>query len=269
MLRNEGDKLKKVVLCSPRSEYFKVTHLKKHNIAQVAQMKKAQAQHDDLKEVIRNSGCEVIDVEELRDHPNSVFTKDAAVCTPLGYVHLRMGLESRRGEEEWMARVLDSMGLPKNGTIEPPGTVEGGDVILAGTVAFVGHSSRTNNEGINQLSRILEPMGYETRMAGVSSPHLHIGGMMTVIAPDTVLCCDEFFPEGFFDDFRTIKVPAGDFISGNVISLGGGRIIAENSNTEAVKALRKAGFTVHTLDLSEFVKGTGGPSCLIMPVERN
>jgi N-dimethylarginine dimethylaminohydrolase len=32
--------------------------------------------------------------------------------------------------------------------------------------------------------------------------------------------------------------------------------------------LRRAGFRVHPLDLSEFVKGTGGPSCLVLPLER-
>jgi len=35
-----------------------------------------------------------------------------------------------------------------------------------------------------------------------------------------------------------------------------------------INRLEANGLIVHHLDLSEFAKGTGGPNCLIMPVER-
>ncbi len=268
MLRSEGDRLTRVVVCTPMREYFRVDDPGAHNIRTVASRERALEQHHALKSVLRDFGCEVIDVPELDGHPNSVFTKDTAVCTPRGYVKVRMGLETRRGEEEWMARVLDGLGEPRVGQISMPGTVEGGDVILAGDVAFVGRSTRTNEEGIQQLSGILRAMGYEVRVAHVPEPFLHIGGAMTVVGDRTVLCCRGVFPPGFFEGFETIEIPAGGFISGNVIHLGDGEVIAERSNWKAIDALKAHGYKVHELDLSEFVKGTGGPSCLIMPVER-
>jgi len=268
MLRSEGDRLTRVVVCTPVREYFRIEDLGAHNIGAVAGRERALEQHDALKSVLRDFGCEVIDVPELDGHPNSVFTRDTAVCTPRGYVKVRMGLETRRGEEEWMARVLDGLGEPRAGEIVAPGTVEGGDVILAGDVAFVGRSTRTNEEGIRQLAEILKDMGYEVRVAHVPHPFLHIGGAMTVVGDGTVLCCRGVFPPGFFRGFETIEIPAGSFISGNVIHLGDGEVIAEKSNRKAMGALRAHGYKIHELDLSEFVKGTGGPSCLIMPVER-
>jgi N-dimethylarginine dimethylaminohydrolase len=46
----------------------------------------------------------VIDIPELANHPNSVFTRDTALRTPRGYVKLRLGLESRQNEEEWIKK---------------------------------------------------------------------------------------------------------------------------------------------------------------------
>jgi dimethylargininase len=94
-------------------------------------------------------GVDLLDVPELAGHPNSVFTRDTAVCTPQGYIHLNLGLETRQGEGgAWMAQILYAQGGHCIGEVKPPGTIEGGDVVLAGNVAFIGRSARTNEEGI-------------------------------------------------------------------------------------------------------------------------
>ena len=76
-------------------------------------------------------------------------------------------------------------------------------------------------------------------------------------------------PDNFFNGFNVIRLLAGNFISGNVISNGEGTVIAEESNEEAIDKLNKSGMQVHALNLSEFLKGTGGPSCLILPVTQD
>ena len=268
MLRDEGDRLRRVVVCAPRREYFEVEKPKSHNIGEAADPTKALAQHRKLQAVLRRSGARVVNIRELAGHPNSVFARDAGLVGPDGYIKLRMGLRTRRGEEDWMASALDSLGVPCAGKIEKPGTVEGGDVILAGEVAFVGLSERTNRSGVRQLSQLLMGMGYEVRTLSLPLPHLHIGGSMSVIGPRTVVCCRQVFPGGFFDGFETVEIPCPEASSANVIALGNKEIIVEKGCPGAAQALRKAGFTVHSLDLSEFVKGRGGPTCLIMPVDR-
>ena len=40
----------------------------------------------------------------------------------------------------------------------------GTDVILGGRVAFLGHSSRSNREGVEQMQSILKKMGYEVNV---------------------------------------------------------------------------------------------------------
>ncbi|MDP2424172.1 MAG: arginine deiminase family protein [Bacteroidales bacterium] len=268
MIRSEGDRLTKVIVCSPRNEYFRANDLSAHNITALAERRLAIGQHTFLKNTIRSFGCEVIDLPELTDHPNSVFTRDTTLCTSTGYIRLRMGLTTRTGEEAWMAKALQSLGIEEVASIEAPATVEGGNIILAGEVAFIGQSSRTNAAGVQQVSKILEIMGYEVRSAIVPPPFLHIGGAMSLVGSGHILCCSGIFSGGFFDGFHTTEIPNKMFISGNVINLGNNTVIADIANQRAVLALEQAGIHVLTLDLSEFVKGTGGPSCLILPVDR-
>jgi len=269
MLRNEGDRLSRVVVCAPKHEYFNVKNLKDHYIHMVADPDKTRQQFGVLKTAMETFGCQVIDVPELADHPNSVFTRDTALCTPRGFIKLRMGLAARRGEEEWMAGILESLGEPCAGEIKAPGMVEGGDVILAGSVAFVGFSKRPNEQGIKQLSGILTDMDYQVRKVVVKDPHLHLGGAMSVVGPGRVLCCKDMFPGDFFRGFDIIDISCRGTANGNVICLGNNEIIANAAeNAEAIHALEEQGMIVHGIDLSEFRKGAGGPTCLILPVER-
>jgi dimethylargininase len=235
----------------------------------VAIRAKAIEQHRRLCGLMRQSGARVITLKELAGHPNSVFARDSSLVMPEGYIKLRMGLRTRRGEEDWMAAALDSLGVPCAGEIRPPGTVEGGDIILAGKVAFVGESERTNASGVKQLSRFLEAMDYEVRVIILPPPHLHIGGAMSLVGPKAVLCCRGLFPKSYFNGFETISISCSHFVSGNVICLAKKEVIVEQKNKVAAKALRDSGYKVHSVDLSEFVKGRGGPTCLILPVERS
>ena len=268
-IRSEGERLEAVVLCEPRREYFCCDDRVRHNITSEAQPERALAQHNALVQLLRGRGACVLLIDELPAHPNSVFTRDTSVVTPGGYIKLRMGIQSRSGEEEWAAAYLDILGVSRAGEIFAPGTVEGGDVLLAGNVAFLGRSRRTNKEGQGQMGCLLEGMGYEVRCAEVPEPFLHLGGAMTVISPRHVLACSEIFSAAFFEGFEVIETKGRSFISGNVIALGAGEVIAESSNVDGCSLLKKAGFTVHECDLSEFVKGTGGPSCLILPIGRS
>jgi dimethylargininase len=269
MVRSEGDRLRRVVVSTPGDAYFKVADLAAQNINECPDRANTLEQFGVLRSTMEAFGCEVIDVPELADHPNSVFPRDVALCTPRGFIKLRMGLEARRGEEEWMARALDLHGASCIGTIEAPGTVEGGDVIMAGAVAFVGISKRSNAAGAQQLSGMLAEMGYEVRTTSLDERWMHIGGPMSVIGPDRVVCCRKVFPDGFFDGFDVIEVSGSGPSTGNVICLGENEVIANASeNAETIIELERSGVAVHGLDLSEFRKGAGGPTCLILPVDR-
>ncbi|MCD4783196.1 MAG: amidinotransferase [Candidatus Eremiobacteraeota bacterium] len=267
-IKSEGLSLVRVMVCSPEKEYFNIKNTDEHNISEIPDPEKAKKQHEMLRETMIGFGVDVIDIPEMPGHPNSVFTRDTAVITPRGYIRMRMGLPSRRNEGKWIESHLEEMCIPCAGEIEPPGTAEGGDVILAGKVAFVGMSGRTNFEGVIQLTKILESMGYQVRTTEVPTPYLHLGGAMSMVAPGRILSVEGIFSSPFFAEFEVINIAPGDFVSGNVICLKENRVIAHDGNQMAISKLEKFGVKVEAVDLSEFIRGNGGPTCLIMPLER-
>ena len=253
MLRNEGERLMRVVVSTPSNEYFDVSDTAAHNMNEVADRDATIVQHTALQEKLASAGAEVIDAPELKGHPNSVFTRDVSLMTPQGYIELRMGIDTRRGEEAW----LEEHGEACAGEIEAPGTVEGGDVTIHGDVAFVGHSARTNESGVQQISELLQKMGYEVRVTGVVG-YLHLGGAVSAVAPDRLLVVRDDYPHGFFNGFDVIGVDKKGPSTGNVICVAPNEVVAnEAENQEAMDVLDSRGVRVHGVDLSEFRKGAG------------
>jgi dimethylargininase len=268
MLRNEGERLTRVVVSTPTKEYFAVSDTEAHNMNELADPETTVRQHEALQEAMTGAGSEVIDAPELDGHPNSVFTRDVSLSTPEGYIKLRMGLDTRHGEEAWMAGILEEHGEPCVGEIRAPGTVEGGDVTLHGNVALVGHSERTNESGVEQISELLVSMGYRVRVTEVQG-YLHLGGAVSAIAPERLLVVRGEYASDFLEGFDLVEVEKRGPSTGNVICVAPDEIIANPAeNAEAMDVLDAAGVRVHAVDLSEFRKGAGGPTCLILPVER-
>ncbi len=267
MVKNEGDRLRRVIVCSPRTEYFDIDSGAEHNIFEAADKKTAMKQHEELRKTIKDFGAEVTDMEEMPGHPNSVFTRDMAISTPYGYIKTRMGIETRREEEGWIAKYLDDMGELCAGEIKEPGTVEGGDVIIAGSAAFVGLTQRTNRDGVIQLSEILKEMGYSVRPVELPHDYLHLDQAVGILGPKKVICCTHLFPDNYFRGFEVIPIPCENH-NVNLICLGEDEIIAPAENPELIRTAREEGVCVHEVELSEFAKGAGGPNCLVMPVKR-
>lgn len=267
MVKNEGDRLTRVVVCPPKSEYFNVEKTAEHNIPEIADKATAIKQHEKLRTTIEKFGAEVIHIEEMPGHPNSVFTRDTAISTPNGYIKVRMGIETRRGEEDWMAEFLDEIGEPFAGEIREPGTVEGGDVVIAGSVAFVGVTQRTNANGVIQISDILKKMEYEVRPVVLPVNYLHLDQVIGILGPKRVICCAHLFHSGYFEGFEAIRIPCRNH-NVNFICLGANEIIAPALNLKLIRIARERGVLVHEMELSEFAKGAGGPNCLILPVKR-
>jgi dimethylargininase len=264
MLRSEADRLTRVIVSTPVQEYTKAENLKAHNILEPADQETAVRQHDLIKETMRSFGSEVIDVPELEGHPNSVFTRDTALCTPDGYIYLRPGISTREKEADWMATI----GEPCVGQIMAPGSVDGGDVVLTRDVAFVGLSQRTNEEGIRQLSQILGEMAYEVRTVPLPRTILHLDKVLMPVRPGQLLASRNVVSEKTLDGFDSIDIECSGPSMSNIICLGDGEIIVGASNEGAILKLEKEGLKLHVLNMSEFSKGDAGPNCLIMPLER-
>ena len=104
---------------------------------------------------------------------DSIYCRDAAIATDHGMIICRMGKMARNAEPRAEQKAFEAHGIPILGIINAPGTLEGGDTAwLNERTLAVGHTYRTNKEGIEQLKQLLEPMGVDVLV--VPLPHYRV-----------------------------------------------------------------------------------------------
>ncbi len=111
-------------------------------------------------------------------------------------------------------------------------------------------------------------MDYEVRVIFLPDYILHLDKAVMTVNSKQLLYCSDLVSKEDLSGFDLIDIVTSDINTANVICLGDNEVIVNKQNHDVIQKLEARDFTVHTLDLSEFVKGTGGPNCLIMPIER-
>src|SRR5947199_5715728 len=106
---------------------------------------RARQQHQAYEVLLAKLGARVISLPAEPDLPDSMFVEDPAIVLDELAVILPLGTERRRAEAGSLAQTLSR--FRKLEHVLPPGTLEGGDVLLIGRKVFVGLSSRSNTEG--------------------------------------------------------------------------------------------------------------------------
>jgi N-dimethylarginine dimethylaminohydrolase len=192
-----------------------------------------------------------------------------------------MGKPLRAGEPDAQAEAFRAAGIPVIGAIEPPGQLEGGDLVWfdARTVA-IGRGYRTNDEGIRQFAALV---GSGVDVITVPLPHYRGPGdvfhLMSILSPvdaDLAVVYSLLMPVPFREwllarGIRFVEVPDAEFDSmgANVLAIAPRRCLMVAGNPRTRDALRAAGATVVEYDGTEIsLKGGGGPTCLTRPLHR-
>ena len=168
------------------------------------------------------------------------------------------------------------------GEIKFPGTLEGGDVAwLDQNTLAVGHTYRTNEEGISQLKELLQPKGIEIIV--VELPHykgksdvFHLMSILSPVDKNLAVVYSPLMPIKFRNEllergFQLVEVPEQEFDSMgcNVLAVAPRDCLMVAGNPITRKLLEDAGASVHIYEGNEIsVKGGGGPTCLTRPIDR-
>jgi len=187
-----------------------------------------------------------------------VFVEDAAVVLDELAIVTRPGTDSRRMEVDAVAAVLASH--RRTACIEPPGTLEGGDVLRVGRQLFIGRSTRTNDSGFMQLAKIVTPIGYEAIPVGVHGC-LHLKTAVTALNQDTLLVNPNWIETGKLKGLRHVPVAPDEPFAANTMTLNGVVHISAKWN-QTRRILQDEGFATKTLHISEFEKAEAGLTCL-------
>src|ERR1700731_351111 len=216
----------------------------------------AQAQHAAYADALVASGWMIRQVPAAEDCPDSVFVEDAVVvCEDLA-VLTRPGAPGRRPEVAGVEMIVESLGL-RTARIREPGTLDGGDVLQAGSTVYVGRGGRTNGEGIRQL-RALLAAPRPTANGGPLGNVLHLKSAVTALPDGTFLLLPALVPAELFPAVRPVTEEGGS----HVVPLGGDRVLIAASAPRTAGLLEDLGFTPVVVDVSEFEKLEGCVTCL-------
>jgi dimethylargininase len=238
---------------SPRIVECELTHLARTPI----DFDRAVAQHAAYERALTQLGCRIERVDAAPEHPDSVFIEDTAVVVDDVAVITRPGAESRRREVDAVERALEKHRPLVR--IVAPGTLDGGDVIVAGRRVFVGLTSRTNEEGVAQLRAALAPFGYRADAVTVTGC-LHLKTAATALDDDTILINPDWADPAAFEPLRTVRVDPAEPMAANVVRVGDALLYAD-SYPRTQSLLAAAGFRPLVVDASELAKAEGAVTC--------
>ncbi len=216
------------------------------------------AQHEAYRDALRALGLEVEVLDPLPGFPDAYFVEDVAVVLPEVAVVTRPGAPSRSGEPESIVPALSRHRAIAR--LAAPATIDGGDVLVVGRTVFAGVSARTNEEGVRQLSRILQPHGYRTVPVPVTGG-LHLKSSVNAVGGERLLVAERYRGRVEFAGFRQLVVDEAEEPACNTL-LVNGTLLTPAGFPRTRRALEATGLPVIQLDVSEARKMDGGLTCL-------
>lgn len=224
---------------------------------------RARAQHAVYEQALRDAGYTVECLTSRADMPDSVFIEDIAVVVDEVAIVTLPGAPSRRAEIPAVAEALSRYRPIRN--IQPPATVDGGDVLVVGHQVFVGASTRTNAAAVDQMRSILAPLGYTVCAVPVRGC-LHLKSAVTALADDLLLANPSWLDKAAFRGFEFVDVDPLEPMAANAVRLHD-RIIYAKAFPRTAERIASRGLRVEVIDASELAKAEGGVTCCSVIIE--
>ena len=287
-LNSNVSTLKTVLLKDPKAAFKsqKTIDLQWRNLNFIERpdFKKSIIQYEKFVDILNDNHVQILFIpEDDETSLDSIYTHDPMFMTPNGAVIGNMGKKQRKPETAMMKKYLYETGIPILGEINNGGTLEGGDAIwINDKIAAVGLTYRTNNEGVNQLRKILSSISVE--LICVDLPHwngpvdvLHLMSLISPLKEDLFLIYEKLLPVGFLKllnnlDIKTISIADEDYdtLGCNVLPLSTTKCLSAKGNDRTTKIIEQNGIEVIEFQASEICyKGSGGPTCLTRPIYRD
>jgi dimethylargininase len=233
-----------------------VTHIRRQPI----DIALAGRQHDAYRSALADVGWTIAEVPPADDHPDSVFVEDTVVVCAGRAVLTRPGAEARVGEIAGTDAAVRELGLDI-ARIEPPGTLDGGDVLQVGRTVYVGVGGRTNRAGVAQLRDHLARVGRDV-VAVPLGEVLHLKSAVTALPDGTLLALPELIDTSAMPTVHPVTEETGC----HVVPLGGDEVLIAASAPRTAEWLAALGYRPVVVDISEFEKLEGCVTCLCVLV---
>jgi len=217
----------------------------------------AIAQHNEYERALIEMSVRVIFLPEQPNLPDAVFVEDPLLVFDEIAILTRPGAASRRAECDSLGEAIAPF-RPVHRMAEPA-TLEGGDVMRIGRDVFVGLSSRTNTAGVDELTRTLAPFGYKVHPVEVRSC-LHLKSACCSLGDGRILTNRQWIDVAPLCNYQLIDVAEDEPQAANVLRIGN-IVLMPAAFPRTQDIVRRQGFAVRTVDISELMKAEAAITC--------
>jgi dimethylargininase len=223
---------------------------------------RARQQHAAYCGALERFGVELVPLAPDSLFPDGTFTEDPAVVVGGQAILARPGAPARRGEVEAVRRALAPW-FPRPEAIADPGTLDGGDVCLAGHHVLIGQSERTNAAGAAQLAAWLRGREVPSTIVDLrgATELLHLKTGLSWLGGRRLLAIPALAAHPALEGWELLPVPEGEAYAANVLPLNGA-VLMPSGCPRTAALLAGLGHAVVELEMSEFEKMDGGVTCL-------
>jgi dimethylargininase len=215
-------------------------------------------QHHAYRQALLSLGLDVIVLPAEPAYPDAYFVEDPAIITPKIAVSTCPGASSRQGEEITLEPFLEYYRPLVH--IHPPGTVDGGDVLVVENHYFIGLSERTNNEGAAQLATLLAEAGHTPETVPVAAG-LHLKSGVNYVGNDTLLITKNLADYPAFAKYKRIILDVDEEYAANTLWVND-TLLTPKGFPKTHASLAHLGMRLIELDVSEVQKMDGGLTCM-------
>lgn len=262
----------KVLMCSP--EYYGIEYEINPwmDIKNQPDRKSALKQWGSLYNKLVSFGAGVELIMPVKHMPDMVFTANAGFVVDNKVILSNFRYPERRGEEFYFKKWFEENGYEVI-RLDNRFYFEGeGDLLSAGDTLYAGYHFRSDIFSHQEIAKIVDREVISLEL--VDRRFYHLDTAFAPLSQDSVM----YVPDAF-DEYASIVIKER---FNNVIEIGmesalnfaanavvfKDKIITSGINGHLLNDLKKIGFDVFSLDLSEFIKAGGAAKCLVLYLKR-
>jgi len=223
-------------------------------------LNKAISQHEAYVNKLVEFGVSVKVIDSHSEYPDCCFVEDHAIVAGDSALLTNVGHDSRLGERKEIEEALnEDLNLEY---MSKGARMDGGDVLRFGNKFLVGHSKRTNRQGIEDLGKFLQKRNYGLHVVEVPPESLHLISVCTSPIHGKLLAPEGWFSESDFPtDSEIIWVPKEEAYAANVLPFGN-KIMMAKGYQFTHNILQNLNLEVHEMEMSQFREADGSLTCL-------
>jgi N-dimethylarginine dimethylaminohydrolase len=224
--------------------------------------------------------------DRVRSGTDNVFVRDSGVMVDRLVIETELRDPDRRRERYAIRPALESVSIENNlrlvrmaqvhadGFSEGCAFLEGGDVLLTGGMALVGHSGRGSSEaGIAWLRDTL-PRELSIHRVSLKPAFQHLDLAFMLVRSGLAVCYPNAFPEGLpacIKDWELIHITEAEARSfaANGLMLNEANCLLVAGQDRLANELEKRGITVEMIPFSSITRRYGGLRCATLALRRD